>query len=134
MAERKNRDLLVLATKFTTPYRSWEMGKGKTVNYSGNHKRSLHMSVRDSLKKLQTDYIDILYLREYLCSLAMNWVLVASSHPPLGLVEMLSAVCQCVLAAEALPPHSSLDKHELTRVLQIGGTGPRRLKRSWILS
>jgi aryl-alcohol dehydrogenase-like predicted oxidoreductase len=52
----------VIATKFTTPYRSYELGKGKTVNYSGNHKRSIHMSVRDSLKKLQTDFIDILYL------------------------------------------------------------------------
>jgi aryl-alcohol dehydrogenase-like predicted oxidoreductase len=52
----------VIATKFTTPYRSYELGKGKTVNFSGNHKRSIHMSVRDSLKKLQTDFIDILYL------------------------------------------------------------------------
>ncbi|KAK5050798.1 putative aryl-alcohol dehydrogenase aad14 [Exophiala bonariae] len=62
MTERNNRDMIVLATKYTTPYRSWELGKGKTVNYSGNHKRSLHLSVRDSLKKLQTDYIDLLYL------------------------------------------------------------------------
>ena len=62
MKERGNRDLIVLATKFTTPYRSYEMGKGKTVNYSGNHKRSMYMSVRDSLKKLQTEWIDILYL------------------------------------------------------------------------
>lgn len=62
MTERKNRDLMVIATKFTTPYRNHELGKGKTVNYSGNHKRSIHMSVRDSLRKLQTDFIDILYL------------------------------------------------------------------------
>jgi len=62
MAERKNRDLMVIATKFTTPYRNHALGKGKTVNYSGNHKRSIHMSVRDSLKKLQTDFIDVLYL------------------------------------------------------------------------
>lgn len=34
----------------------------KSVNYTGNHKRSLHMSLRDSLAKLQTDYIDILYV------------------------------------------------------------------------
>lgn len=59
---------MVIATKFTTPYRNYEIGpnaKGgapQTVNYSGNHKRSLHLSVRDSLKKLQTDYIDLLYL------------------------------------------------------------------------
>ena len=60
--KRQNRDLVVLATKFTTTYRSWELGAGKDVNYSGNSKRSLHMSVRDSLKKLQTDWIDILFL------------------------------------------------------------------------
>ncbi|KAI8633901.1 aryl-alcohol dehydrogenase [Xylariaceae sp. FL1651] len=62
MAARKNRDQLVIATKFTTDYRSYEVGKGKVVNSCGNHKRSLHMSLRDSLVKLQTDYIDILYL------------------------------------------------------------------------
>lgn len=71
MKERNNRDLVVLATKFTTPYRSYELGKGKTVNYSGNHKRSIYMSVRDSLKKLQTEWIDILYLHwwEYTTSI-----------------------------------------------------------------
>ena len=62
MKERKNRDLMVIATKFTTPYTNYKQGKGKTVNYCGNHRRSLHMSVRDSLAKLQTDWIDILYL------------------------------------------------------------------------
>jgi len=62
MAEKKNRDMMVIATKFTTGYRSYELGKGKTVNYSGNTRKSLHLSVRDSLKKLQTDYIDLLYL------------------------------------------------------------------------
>jgi aryl-alcohol dehydrogenase-like predicted oxidoreductase len=62
MAERKNRDLMVIATKFTTSYRTWEVGKGKSVNFCGNHRKSLHLSVRDSLKKLQTDYIDLLYV------------------------------------------------------------------------
>ncbi|KAG7129937.1 putative aryl-alcohol dehydrogenase AAD14 like protein [Verticillium longisporum] len=62
MKERDNRDLMFIATKFTTDYRSWALGKGKTVNFSGNHKKSLHMSVRDSLRKLQTDYIDLLYV------------------------------------------------------------------------
>jgi aryl-alcohol dehydrogenase-like predicted oxidoreductase len=59
---RQNRDRLVLATKYTTDYKSHEHGKGKVVNFCGNHKKSLHMSLRDSLDKLQTDYIDILYL------------------------------------------------------------------------
>ncbi|ORY92787.1 NADP-dependent oxidoreductase domain-containing protein [Leucosporidium creatinivorum] len=62
MAERKNRDRIILATKFTTNYRAYADGKNESINNSGNHKKSLHLSLRDSLKKLQTDYIDILYL------------------------------------------------------------------------
>ncbi|KAJ5932530.1 hypothetical protein N7516_007019 [Penicillium verrucosum] len=62
IAERKNRDQLVIATKFTTDFRSYKLGKGNAPNHCGNHRRSLHMSVRDSLEKLQTDWIDILYL------------------------------------------------------------------------
>ncbi|KAL4996957.1 NADP-dependent oxidoreductase domain-containing protein [Aspergillus recurvatus] len=62
MASRNNRDRMVIATKFTTDYKSYEQGKGNAPNCCGNHKRSLHMSVRDSLKKLQTDWIDILYV------------------------------------------------------------------------
>lgn len=63
MKERGNRDMMFVATKFTTDYRSWELGKGhKAANFSGNHKKSLKLSVRDSLKKLQTDYIDLLYV------------------------------------------------------------------------
>ncbi|KAK9321522.1 NADP-dependent oxidoreductase domain-containing protein [Lipomyces orientalis] len=62
MSKRKNRDQIVIATKFTTEYKAYSLGKGKTPNHCGNHKRCLHMSVRDSLKKLQTDWIDIIYL------------------------------------------------------------------------
>ncbi|RJE17952.1 norsolorinic acid reductase [Aspergillus sclerotialis] len=62
MAARKNRDQIVVATKFTADYKSYELGKGKAPNHCGNHKRSMIMSVRDSLKKLQTDFIDILYV------------------------------------------------------------------------
>ncbi|KAJ5894897.1 hypothetical protein N7495_006588 [Penicillium taxi] len=70
MAARDNRDQLVIATKYTGEYKAYTKGKGKTVNHAGNHKRSLHMSVRDSLRKLQTDYIDILYVHwwDYLSS------------------------------------------------------------------
>lgn len=62
MAARGNRDQMVIATKFTTDYRSHALGKGNTPNTCGNHKRSMFNSVRDSLRKLQTDFIDILYL------------------------------------------------------------------------
>jgi aryl-alcohol dehydrogenase-like predicted oxidoreductase len=60
---RGNRDQLVIATKFTTQYRAYELGKViKASNYQGNGRKSLHVSLKDSLRKLQTDYIDLLYL------------------------------------------------------------------------
>ncbi|KAI0163691.1 putative aryl-alcohol dehydrogenase [Pestalotiopsis sp. NC0098] len=63
MAQRGNRDSMVIATKFTTDYRSHAVGKGpQAANFSGNHRKLIHMCVRDSLKKLQTDYIDVLYM------------------------------------------------------------------------
>ncbi|KAJ6115343.1 Aldo/keto reductase [Penicillium sp. IBT 16267x] len=62
MTSRNNRDQMVIATKFTTDYRSHALGKGKSPNSCGNHKRSMFVSVRDSLRKLQTDFIDVLYL------------------------------------------------------------------------
>lgn len=63
MKERNNRDQIVIATKFTSNYVGYKKGKGApSLNHSGNHKRSLHVSLRDSLKKLQTDWIDILYV------------------------------------------------------------------------
>ncbi|QLL31840.1 hypothetical protein HG536_0B07080 [Torulaspora globosa] len=62
MESRKVRDQLVIATKFTTDYKSYEVGKGRSANFCGNNRRSLHVSVRDSLKKLKTDWIDILYV------------------------------------------------------------------------
>jgi len=62
MEKKKNRDFMVIATKFTTGYNIAQEGRGKTVNHAGNHKRSLHMSLRDSLIKLKTDWIDVLYV------------------------------------------------------------------------
>lgn len=59
MKERGNRDRLIIATKYTSP---WRMHYEQNVNAMGNSKRSMMLSVKDSLKKLQTDWIDILYL------------------------------------------------------------------------
>jgi aryl-alcohol dehydrogenase-like predicted oxidoreductase len=64
MEAKGNRDELVLATKFTTNYKSYAT-KGtekNATNYGGNSNKSLHLSVRDSMKKLRTSYIDILYV------------------------------------------------------------------------
>lgn len=79
MKERGNRDLIVLATKFTAQYRAWELGKGKTVNFQGNSRKTMHMSVRDSLKKLQTDYIDLLYVHWYVHSSLMSSTIIQVS-------------------------------------------------------
>lgn len=62
MAKHNNREQLVIATKFTSDYRSHAIGKGKAPNFMGNTRKSLYMSIRASLKKLQTEYVDILYM------------------------------------------------------------------------
>jgi len=62
MKKRDIRDQIILATKYTTPYRT---GNGATEiisNTGGNGTKSMNTSVNQSLKKLQTDYIDILYV------------------------------------------------------------------------
>lgn len=57
MATRENREQIILATKYTTLYTS---GKGAmNSNFSGNHSKSLKNSINASLKKLGTDYIDL---------------------------------------------------------------------------
>lgn len=62
METRGVRDQMVIATKYTTKYVQMTADKAHTVNYAGNSTKSLHVSLRDSLKKLRTDYVDILYL------------------------------------------------------------------------
>ncbi|KAI0332729.1 norsolorinic acid reductase [Cubamyces sp. BRFM 1775] len=62
MAARKNRDQIVVATKYSMGYQSHRQDIKLKVNYQGNHKKSLVLSVEDSLAKLQTTYIDILYV------------------------------------------------------------------------
>lgn len=54
---------MVIATKFTTGYKAGS--KKIAVNYSGNHIKSMRTSVRDSLAKLKTDHIDLLWMHWY---------------------------------------------------------------------
>jgi aryl-alcohol dehydrogenase-like predicted oxidoreductase len=63
MKARGIRDELIIATKYTTNYKSYKLGKNmKVANYSGNSKKTMHVSVKASLEKLQTEYIDLLYV------------------------------------------------------------------------
>ncbi|GMF69902.1 unnamed protein product [Aspergillus oryzae] len=63
MEERGVRDQMVIATKYTAGYRAFsEDPEPLQTNFTGNSAKSMHVSVRDSLKKLRTDYIDLLYV------------------------------------------------------------------------
>ncbi|WP_328441024.1 aldo/keto reductase [Streptomyces sp. NBC_00444] len=53
---RDSRESLVLATKYTTLRRPGDPNSG------GSHRKSLFASVEASLRQLNTDYIDLLYL------------------------------------------------------------------------
>ncbi|TDL16831.1 Aldo/keto reductase [Rickenella mellea] len=62
-AEKRGiRDQLVIATKYTTDFKRGNDSVAQKVNYTGNNKKSLHISLEASLKKLRTSYIDILYV------------------------------------------------------------------------
>ena len=51
-----DRDYFVLATKYSL------MDNKTNPNASGNNRKNMMRSVEESLKRLQTDFIDILYL------------------------------------------------------------------------
>ncbi|KAJ7443187.1 NADP-dependent oxidoreductase domain-containing protein [Mycena galericulata] len=60
--QRGIRDQLVIATKYTSNFKSRNPSVSKKVTYVGNNAKSMHISVEASLKKLRTTYIDILYV------------------------------------------------------------------------
>ncbi|RSL81407.1 hypothetical protein CEP51_005858 [Fusarium floridanum] len=63
MEERGVRDQIVIATKYSAHYRAHDRENTPLQsNFLGNSVKSMHVSVRRSLEKLRTDYIDILYV------------------------------------------------------------------------
>ena len=56
------RDEMVLATKYTSAYKVWSAPHLQQSNFGSNSTKSLHVSIEASLKKLQTTYIDLLYV------------------------------------------------------------------------
>ncbi|CAK4034383.1 Norsolorinic acid reductase A [Lecanosticta acicola] len=62
MKEKGNRDEMVIATKFTTGFRTQGAHEHLKSNFQGNHSKSIKISVEHSLRKLQTTYIDLLWL------------------------------------------------------------------------
>ncbi|CAK7266487.1 hypothetical protein SEPCBS119000_002049 [Sporothrix epigloea] len=89
MEKRGVRDQMVLATKYTTNFRSGLSGDNEiTANTSGNGTKSLHVSVNTSLKRLRTDYIDLLYV---------HWWDHSTAIP-----ELMQSLNQLVLAGKVL--------------------------------
>ena len=63
MEKRGVRDQMVIATKYGSGFRSWNRdNEPLQSNFTGPSAKSLHVSIKASLGKLRTDYIDILYL------------------------------------------------------------------------
>ncbi|KAI0752669.1 Aldo/keto reductase [Daedaleopsis nitida] len=62
MEKRNIRNQMVIATKYTTNYKRGSDDIAQKVHYTGNNVKAMHISVEDSLKKLRTSYIDILYV------------------------------------------------------------------------
>jgi aryl-alcohol dehydrogenase-like predicted oxidoreductase len=54
-----DRDHFVVATKYSLRDRAGDL------NFSGNHRKNLFRSVRESLKRLNTDFIDVLWMHAW---------------------------------------------------------------------
>lgn len=92
MRKRGVRDQMVVATKYTTVFRGAHRDDEIVANFTGNGAKSLHTSVNASLRKLQTDYIDLVCV--FPCLLV--------PFPP-----AFSTPCPCPLPYMCLvPPHS----------------------------
>ena len=68
---KADRDHFVVATKYTLTERKPD------PNFGGNHRKNLMRSLRGSLERLQTDYIDVLYLRMWDFTTPVEEVLLA---------------------------------------------------------
>jgi aryl-alcohol dehydrogenase-like predicted oxidoreductase len=61
--DRRIRDEIIIATKYTAGYKGYDHTKFKLQsNYAGSSAKSLHVSLHESLQKLRTSYVDILYV------------------------------------------------------------------------
>ncbi|RDW56571.1 hypothetical protein BP6252_14076 [Coleophoma cylindrospora] len=61
MAARQNRNEIILATKYSSPYKL-HLKNTIQANYGGNGSKSMKISLEESLAKLQTTYIDVFYV------------------------------------------------------------------------
>lgn len=115
MSARGNRDQIVLATKYSSNYQVHQGFDGFIpANYGGNGSKSLHLSVADSIKKLQTSYIDILYI---------HWWDFTTSIPELmlSLNALLNQGKVLYLGASDLPAYIVAKANEFARCHGLRG-------------
>jgi aryl-alcohol dehydrogenase-like predicted oxidoreductase len=62
LTERNVRDEMIIATKFTSGYNVFSEPRKIQSNFGGSGTKSFHLSIEASLKKLQTNYIDLLHV------------------------------------------------------------------------
>lgn len=81
---RGNRDEFVIATKYSSAYRTHEKDVKIQSNFGGNGTKSLRLTLENSLKNLRTSYIDLFYV---------HWWDYNTSIPELmnGLNDLVSA-------------------------------------------
>ncbi len=53
------RDEFVISTKYTLPWRGRESDTVQQSNFGGTGTKSMYLSLEQSLKRLQTDYVDV---------------------------------------------------------------------------
>ncbi|ESK92595.1 putative aryl-alcohol dehydrogenase [Moniliophthora roreri MCA 2997] len=62
-AEKRGvRDQLFIATKYSSPYKTYDKSIKQQVQFLGSNIKSMSLSVDHSLKKLRTTYIDLFYV------------------------------------------------------------------------
>ncbi|MEO1287106.1 MAG: aldo/keto reductase [Chloroflexota bacterium] len=63
---KADREAFVVATKYTlTPTPNQENGREDRPNMVGNHRKNMMQAVEHSLKRLDTEYIDLLYVHAW---------------------------------------------------------------------
>lgn len=68
------------------------------VHYNGNSLKSLHHSIRDSLKKLRTDYIDIFYLHWVSTSGSVIDREVTKDYSGIGILLLRKSWTVCIIS------------------------------------
>jgi len=62
---KADRDHFVVATKYTLTPAANQNREEKRPNYVGNHRKNMMQAVAHSLKRLDTEYIDLLYIHAW---------------------------------------------------------------------